>query len=434
MPFAKARVELSNETSTQQRIQCDLRYTPAGSEVAKLGRFHAWWHRDADLDEAREIDWTMLKAVGRGRYCGVMLHVWNPKGGWWGEGDEKFFVDGEKFPSTFGTGSEDYFGYAWCNPGLFQNCFHNQTISEGNVGHISVNRWHIADNVPFQESFEGAIEKYYPNSRPTLYSCVAYWYQAEPHRKWELDPEAALKTDEDLEMFVFFQRAMEFDAGDEIVPLRKTYQRLKTHALKSGYGDALNLRMARVEKVAGNDNTALSIITPSMENLSEPFVERIKAADLWAVLPTPDQAQKSFKPYLTDNEDGSTKRITKADRRCITTRSNERRSCIYFAIPDSAQFRDKDRTALITVTYYYDGTPGSLFQLQYDSHYGDELRDMYMPAERNALPSKVGWHSVTIKCPRSRFIGRQNARSDFRLISQGEGELFISDIRVRLAE
>ena len=60
----------------------------------------------------------MLKTEGRGRFLGVMLHVWNPRGGWWGEGDEKFFVDGEKFPSTIGTGSEDYFGYAWCNPTL----------------------------------------------------------------------------------------------------------------------------------------------------------------------------------------------------------------------------------------------------------------------------------------------------------------------------
>lgn len=120
----------------------------------------------------------MLKTEGRGRFCGVMLHVWNPRGGWWGEGDEKFFVDGEKFPSTFGTGSEDYFGYAWCNPTLFQNCYHNQTISMNNRGHISVNRWHITDNVPFQTSFEAAIEKYYPNSRPTLYASTVYWYQA----------------------------------------------------------------------------------------------------------------------------------------------------------------------------------------------------------------------------------------------------------------
>ena len=66
----------------------------------------------------------MLQTEGRGRFCGVTLHVWNPRGGWWGEGDEKFFVDGEKFPSTFGTGSEDYFGYAWCNPHLFQRPYH----------------------------------------------------------------------------------------------------------------------------------------------------------------------------------------------------------------------------------------------------------------------------------------------------------------------
>ena len=84
----------------------------------------------------------------------------------------------EKFPSTFGTGSEDYFGYAWCDPTLFENCYHNQTISMGNRGHVSVNRWHITDNVPFQKSFEAYIEKYFPNKRPTLYAAIAYWYQA----------------------------------------------------------------------------------------------------------------------------------------------------------------------------------------------------------------------------------------------------------------
>jgi hypothetical protein len=108
-----------------------------------------------------------------------MLHVWNPRGGWWGEGDEKFFVNGEKFPSTIGTGSEDYFGYAWCNPAPFQNAYHNQTHNDGNNrGHVSVNRWHIPDNVPFQTSFEGCIEKYYSNQRPTLYAAMAYWYLA----------------------------------------------------------------------------------------------------------------------------------------------------------------------------------------------------------------------------------------------------------------
>ena len=138
---------------------------PLTKPIAELGRFHAKWHRDAFLptEPERWIDWPMLKTTGKGRFCGVMLHVYNPKGGWWGEGDEKFLVDGEKFPSTFGTGSEDYFGYAWCNPSLFQNAFHNQTYNQrGNAGSISVNRWHIADNVPFQTSFAGRHREVLP--------------------------------------------------------------------------------------------------------------------------------------------------------------------------------------------------------------------------------------------------------------------------------
>ena len=94
-----------------------------------------------------------------------MLHVWNPRGGWWGEGDEKFFVDGEKFPSTFGTGSEDYFGYAWCHPGLFQRPFHCQTMTMSNQGHQSVLRWHVADNIPFQTVVRGLHREVLPHRR-----------------------------------------------------------------------------------------------------------------------------------------------------------------------------------------------------------------------------------------------------------------------------
>ena len=180
MPFAKrALVELVNDGRSERSVEFSLTHAPLSRPVKQLGRFHAKWHRDALLpaEPEREVDWTILKTQGRGRYCGVMLQVWNPRGGWWGEGDEKFFVDGEKFPSTFGTGSEDFFGYAWCCPMLFQNAFHNQTFNGGdNCGHISVNRWQIADNVPFETAFEGAIEKYYPNETPTFYTSTIYWY------------------------------------------------------------------------------------------------------------------------------------------------------------------------------------------------------------------------------------------------------------------
>jgi len=181
MPFAKkALVEIANDGAAERRVEVSVTHAPLTRPIAGLGRFHAKWHRDAfpPAEPERKIDWTMLKTAGRGRFCGVMLHIWNPKGGWWGEGDEKFFVDGEKFPSTIGTGSEDYFGYAWGCAEFFQNAYHDQTLVKNNRGHVSVNRWHITDNVPFQKSFEGCIEKYFPNSKPTLYACTTYWYLA----------------------------------------------------------------------------------------------------------------------------------------------------------------------------------------------------------------------------------------------------------------
>lgn len=184
MPFGKnAHVEIINDGRVQRTVNFQITHAPLTDSIRTLGRFHAKWQRDMFLPqepERRAIDWTMLRTNGRGRYVGIMLHVWNPRGAWWGEGDEKFFVDGEKFPSTFGTGSEDYFGYAWGSPQIFHRPYHNQPHNDGgNRGHVSVNRWHIGDNVPFQTSFEASIEKYFPDKKPTLYAATAYWYQTQ---------------------------------------------------------------------------------------------------------------------------------------------------------------------------------------------------------------------------------------------------------------
>jgi len=180
MPFGKsAVVEVVNEDSAARRLELQIVHAPLRRPFEGLGHFHCKWHRDIfPLSKDRWPDWVMLRTGGRGRFCGVMLHVWNPRGGWWGEGDEKFFVDGEKFPSTIGTGSEDYFGYAWCHPGLFQHPFHAQTMTQNNQGHQSVLRWHVVDSVPFQKSFEASIEKYYGNEGGTLYACVPCFYLA----------------------------------------------------------------------------------------------------------------------------------------------------------------------------------------------------------------------------------------------------------------
>lgn len=178
MPFAKsAEIYIGSDLDVQPYMEMEIIHEPLERPFEGLGYFHCKWHRDSfGIRPDRAPDWSLLNTKGRGRFMGVMLHVWNPNGGWWGEGDEKFFVDGEKFPSTFGTGSEDYFGYAWCHPGLFQRPFHAQTMTQNNAGHQSVLRWHIADNIPFHSSFEASIEKYYPNSRGTLYAATVCWY------------------------------------------------------------------------------------------------------------------------------------------------------------------------------------------------------------------------------------------------------------------
>jgi hypothetical protein len=178
MPFARsALVELVNEDKVAREVTFNVVHAPLDRDFDGLGHFHAKWHRDTfNLPKDRWPDWVMLRAQGKGRFCGVMLHVWNPRGGWWGEGDEKFFVDGEKFPSTFGTGSEDYFGYAWCDPHLFQRPYHAQTMMQDNKGHQSVLRWHVTDNIPFETGFEGCIEKYDHPGPGVRYANTAFWY------------------------------------------------------------------------------------------------------------------------------------------------------------------------------------------------------------------------------------------------------------------
>ena len=70
---------------------------------------------------------------GQGTVVGDTLTVFNGTNAWWGEGDEKIYIDGEAFPSHVGTGTEDYYGYAWCRPEAFQSPFHAQPCGDGNL-------------------------------------------------------------------------------------------------------------------------------------------------------------------------------------------------------------------------------------------------------------------------------------------------------------
>lgn len=126
-------------------------------------------------------DHVVLDAKGRGRFVGCSLLVRNPSRIWWGEGDEKFYVDGEAFPSWFGTGTEDYFGYAWCDPTPFAAPLHAQIRCDGpmNFGFTQLHRTHMLDSVPFQESFRFELERWHWVKDANIdYATVAYWYGA----------------------------------------------------------------------------------------------------------------------------------------------------------------------------------------------------------------------------------------------------------------
>lgn len=142
--------------------------------------FHANWRSEKDIPTRPFQDWNYLTATGSGRFCGVMLHIANPVVQWWGEGDEKVYVDGETFPSWFGTGTEDYFGYAWCDTALFTHAYHNQVRCDGpgNLGHTCVSRFHIMDNIPFDSSLKFDLEIWHWADTRITQAITAYWYGA----------------------------------------------------------------------------------------------------------------------------------------------------------------------------------------------------------------------------------------------------------------
>jgi len=124
------------------------------------------------------FDTNFLNTTGEGKLVGSVYNLANTVLIWWGEGDQKIFIDGESFPSTFGTGTEDDYGYAYGYNGPFTRPYHAQTRVDGpgSGGHISLNRWYVLDAYPYRRSiqFDQEIWHWMP-CRPT-WSHVVYWY------------------------------------------------------------------------------------------------------------------------------------------------------------------------------------------------------------------------------------------------------------------
>ncbi|MFH1765206.1 MAG: glycoside hydrolase family 172 protein [Gemmatimonadota bacterium] len=149
--------------------------------------FRARWRVDHDMvpDPAAVQDLPFLLAQGRGVYVGTTSILLNPNpvptpyGSWWGEGDEKVFVDGEARPALFGTGSEDYYNYSWSSPDIFTYPYCGQPRNDGpgNRGFVTNYRWHVLDPLPFQDEIRFYMEAYPHERTPGFsYARIGYHY------------------------------------------------------------------------------------------------------------------------------------------------------------------------------------------------------------------------------------------------------------------
>ncbi len=206
MPFRKtAKITVSNEgklavnsfyfnidyRSYKKPLPADLLYFHAQYRQATPNR--GWtnqWERNGDPmvndrpNLTGEGNYVWMEATGRGHYVGVTMSVLQNQDGWWGEGDDMFFIDGDQSPTITGTGSEDYFLGAWD--------FGDQAFSYGLFGapvkgeelagsRSSVYRFPLDSPIPFTKSIRATIEHGHANHRSDNYFSVAYWYQTEPH-------------------------------------------------------------------------------------------------------------------------------------------------------------------------------------------------------------------------------------------------------------
>ena len=206
MPFRKsARIEIVNQSDKNIAL---LYYNIDWIEK-KVARntpyFCAQYNQEYPTQRGK--DYVILDAKGKGHYVGTVLSVRSRSPEWFGEGDEKIYIDGEPKASIWGTGTEDYFLAAW---GLQRNStpYFGTPWAEdwGILGQRTcAYRWHINDPIVFNRSIRFTIEHYgwIPvdenpkgvrdswNEREDDFASVAFWYQVGPTKKFGNVPPAA---------------------------------------------------------------------------------------------------------------------------------------------------------------------------------------------------------------------------------------------------
>jgi len=216
MPFAKgAKMTVTNEGAIKtDSLYFAVDYVTMAEIPADLGRFHAQYRQaapckgivdnwqvnwDKSVNDLKNLDgkdnYVFLEAAGRGHFVGVTHAVLQNQEGWFGEGDDMIFIDGDTLPTIQGTGTEDYYNGAWdfaSQPFAFE---HNGAPlirnDEKLGGRYCLYRWHTESPIPFEKSIRVTIEHGHGNSRSDDFYSVAYWYQTEPHAQFPALPAPA---------------------------------------------------------------------------------------------------------------------------------------------------------------------------------------------------------------------------------------------------
>lgn len=214
MPFKKSmKITLENQCDEDVSAffyQVDYCLLPELPQ--ETGYFHAKWRRQRLTEKAK--DYVILDNVkGKGQYVGTYMALTTLERYWYGEGEVKFYLDGDKdYPTICGTGTEDYFGGAWsfatqrngktventfCTPYLGYPYYshhdtelHNDYHNDDMMPQRSFYRWHIMDPILFDEDIRVTIQQIGVShgglfERQDDVATVAYWYQAEPHVPFE---------------------------------------------------------------------------------------------------------------------------------------------------------------------------------------------------------------------------------------------------------
>jgi len=192
MPFRKhARITIENQSPEDIGgffYQITYALEPVPNEAAY---FHATWRRSMGRRDHPEH--VLVDGIeGQGQYVGTFIGWEQLSNGWWGEGEVKFYIDGDdKYPTICGTGTEDYFGGAWGFGDTFSTAFLGYPLYRKEPGQVpkhALYRWHVPDPIRFQKNLKVTIQTlgWWPNGKfqPLTddLSSVAYWYQTEPHK------------------------------------------------------------------------------------------------------------------------------------------------------------------------------------------------------------------------------------------------------------